>query len=174
MGSPKLVEIRRAVAGDAPALVDLQNQIYREGRWFVGDGPPTVQWLSQRLRSADPGMSLWLVAAEEAGDLCGWLELHRLAPQRMRHVATLTIAVAAVRRGQGIGSALMGRAFDWARQIGVRKVTLNVRAGNEGALRLYQRTGFVLEGRERDQVLSEAGFEDNLIMAKFLVSPGGR
>jgi ribosomal protein S18 acetylase RimI-like enzyme len=44
-----------------------------------------------------------------------------------------------------------------------------VRAGNEAAILLYKEEGFVLEGRERNQVRTREGYEDNLIMAKFLV-----
>jgi ribosomal protein S18 acetylase RimI-like enzyme len=50
----------------------------------------------------------------------------------------------------------------------VFKLQLSVRARNEAAIALYRREGFALEGRERAQILDEEGFEDNLVMAKFL------
>ena len=48
------------------------------------------------------------------------------------------------------------------------KLQLSVRAGNGAAVALYEREGFVLEGCERNQVFDDGGFEDNLLMAKFL------
>jgi ribosomal protein S18 acetylase RimI-like enzyme len=159
--------MRRAAAADVAALVDLQRQIYREERWFVGDGPPSVAALAQRLRGSNPRVSLWLVADCDRS-LCGWLELHRLPPARLDHVATLTLAVAPGWRHQGIGRALLEQGFQWAKQVGVRKITLNVRAGNDAAIGLYRAQGFELEGRERQQIRTSEGFEDNLIMARFL------
>lgn len=161
------VRVRRALAGDARALAALQRQIYQEDRWFVGDGAPPDSTLARRLRSADRTMSLWLVA-EDGRQLCGWLELHRFPPVRLRHVAGLTLAVAASRRRQGVGGSLISAGYSWAERVGVRKISLNVRASNRAALNLYRRQGFQLEGREREQIRTDGGFEDNLIMAKFL------
>lgn len=179
--APSRPTVRNARPSDARALVALQRGIYREVRWFVGDGPPGVDTLTRRLRSHDPTMSLYLVvdadeADTRAGDgpgISAWLELHRLQPERLRHVAVLTLAVASGQRRRGLGRALLRRAYRWAGRTGVRKITLNVRANNLSALTLYRSEGFELEGRERDHIRDEDGFEDNLIMAKFLGAHGG-
>jgi RimJ/RimL family protein N-acetyltransferase len=166
------LSIRRAEPGDARDLVVLQGLIYEEERWFVGDGPPTVSAMAARLRSVEPSVSLWLVAEETPGpreaQLVGWLELHRLPSARLRHVATLTVAVAPGWRRLGLGRDLLALGYDWANKVGVKKISLNVRAGNEAAIHLYRSEGFVLEGRERRQVRTRDGFEDNLIMARLL------
>ncbi len=56
----------------------------------------------------------------------------------------------------------------WARRVGVRKLRLDVRAGNEAALALYRAEGYEVEGVERDQIRDVDGFEDNIVMARFL------
>lgn len=159
--------LRPATEADAAALVRLQRAIYREGRWFVGDGPPSQEALARRLRAVDPDSSLVLVALD-GEEAAGWLELHRLPPERLRHTAMLTIAVAARWRRRGLGRRLLRRAYRWAERAGVRKLSLNVRAGNRAARALYETEGFVIEGCERDHVRTDEGFEDNVIMAKFL------
>lgn len=159
--------IRRAEARDVASLLELQSQIYREGRWFVGDGPPSQAALAQRLRALEPHLSLWLLGVK-GNRVCGWLELHRLQPMRMRHVATLTLAVSRSQRRRGVGRALLLDSYRWGCDVGVSKISLNVRAGNAAAIRLYREEGFVLEGREQRQIRTADGFEDNLIMAKFL------
>lgn len=159
--------IRTPTVADAAALAALHKGIYDEGRWFVGDGPPAVEALRQRLRLLDPARSYYLVAAQ--GDaLLGWLELHRLSPKKLAHVAVLTLAVAAPYRRRGVAGALLARAYPWAREVGVKKLQLSVRAPNGAAISLYEREGFALEGRERRQVCDAGGLEDNLLMAKFL------
>jgi ribosomal protein S18 acetylase RimI-like enzyme len=159
--------IRHARPADARELQELQASIYADGRWFVGDEPPHTFMLSRRLQRLDALESLYLVA-EYRGDLAGWLELNRLQPRRMQHVALLTIAVGAQWRRLGIGRALLRRSFSWAQQVGLHKITLNVRAGNTAAIALYEAEGFVHEGREVDQFAVDGGFEDNLVMARFL------
>lgn len=159
--------IRPATVADAAKLAGLHKGIYDEGRWFVGDGPPSTETLRGRLRLLEPSRSLYLVAAQEDG-LAGWLELHRLPPKKMHHVAVLTLAVARPYRQRGVAGRLLGQAYGWAQGVGVKKLQLNVRAHNRAALALYEREGFGLEGRERAQVCDAGVFEDNLLMAKFL------
>ncbi len=161
------VTIREARPRDARALVALQQGIYDEQRYFVGDGPPSVELLHRRLQALEPARSLYLVACR-GRELVGWLELHRLQPKRLQHVAMLTLAVAASARRQGIASRLLADSYRWAAKQGVVKLQLNVRAGNRAAIALYEREGFVCEGREARQIRTEDGFEDNLLMAKFL------
>ncbi len=157
--------IREARKDDAAALARLQEGIYADGRWFVGHTAPTESMLRHRIRELDPHDSLYLVA-EVDGHLAGWLELNRLRPQRMHHVALLTVAVGEAYRRRGAGRALLHESYDWCARVGITKITLNVRARNTPAIALYEAEGFVLEGRETAQFIVADGFEDNLIMAR--------
>jgi RimJ/RimL family protein N-acetyltransferase len=64
-------------------------------------------------------------------------------------VADFGMMVAAERRGQGIGSALLAAAVDWARAAGAHKVALQVWPANEAGIGLYRKFGFEQEGRLR-------------------------
>ena len=65
-------------------------------------------------------------------------------------------------RGQGIASSLMEALLLEGRSRGVEAFTLEVRAGNEAAIRLYEKYGFVSEGiRPR---FYDKPVEDALIM----------
>ncbi len=50
-------------------------------------------------------------------------------------------------RGRGVGSALVAAAIDWARQHDLHKLSLSVFAHNAAAIALYDKFGFVEEGR---------------------------
>lgn len=170
--------IRLAHPGDAQDIVRLMRTIYREGRFFVGDGPPLPESLARRIGTDDPSYALYLVAELRPGEgregeggagrqVGAWLELHRMQPRRMQHVAVLTVAVAPQWRRRGLGRSLLRRCYRWAADVGVAKVSLNVRAGNTAAIALYRSEGFVEEGRERGQVRTDdGGFEDNVIMGR--------
>lgn len=161
--------MRRARPADAAVLARLQEDIYGEGRWFVGDRAPSAASLRTRLQAseADPDASLWLVA-DVAGDVAGWSELHRLRPARLAHVANLTVAVAPRYRRAGWGRRLLRAGYAWAERVGVLKIRLDVRAGNSAAIALYRSEGFVEEGRERAHVRDGDDFEDNVLMARWL------
>lgn len=55
-------------------------------------------------------------------------------------------------RGAGVGRALMERALAWMDEEGVNYRFLEVRVGNEGALRFYRRFGFVPATIRLDQL----------------------
>lgn len=173
------VTYRRALAGDAMAVTRLLLGIYGEQEYFVGDGPAPERNLALRIETDDTQRTLYLVAAAHeagGGDVAGWLELHRPPARRLEHVAILTLAVAPQMRRRGVARSLLGLAYDWCEVVGVVKVSLHVRAGNDGAIALYEREGFELEGRERGQIRfgpegsGVDSYEDNLIMGKWLSS----
>ena len=73
-----------------------------------------------------------------------------------------TIAVEEDYRRQGIGRALLDAMLDYAEELKIRSVFLEVRAGNEPAKRLYESVGFKTVGRRKDYY--EQPTEDALLM----------
>ncbi|EJU01289.1 acyl-CoA N-acyltransferase, partial [Dacryopinax primogenitus] len=69
-------------------------------------------------------------------------------------------------QGLGLGTELLRwlipHAFD---QLGLHRLSLNVKASNEGGKRLYEKVGFVLEGRRRAALWEDGGWVDILEMA---------
>lgn len=65
-------------------------------------------------------------------------------------------------RAQGIGTALLQWVLAEARRLGARRATLEVRASNEGARRLYERLGFYVAGIRRSYYTDPV--EDALIL----------
>ena len=62
--------------------------------------------------------------------------------------AEIGMLVAREWRGRGVGSALMAAAIEWARGRGdIHKLSLGVFAHNAAAIALYEKFGFVEEGR---------------------------
>ncbi len=151
----------------AKQLHDLQTEIYAEQTWFVGNEAASMAKIEARIRFLDSSTSLYLIAKKQT-KICAWLELHKLRFEKMNHVANFTLAVSKHCRQQGIASQLLTEAFDWACKHNVSKLSLNVRAQNQAAINLYEKLGFELEGREKQQIKTQNGFEDNLLMAKFL------
>jgi GNAT superfamily N-acetyltransferase len=55
------------------------------------------------------------------------------------------LAVDPVAEGTGVGATLLVDGLRWLRRWGARDALVNTQEGNERSLRLYQRTGFVLQ-----------------------------
>ena len=72
------------------------------------------------------------------------------------------VAVRPEYRGRGMGTAVMHRVFAEARELGARRATLEVRASNTGARRLYERLGFYVAGTRPSYYSSPV--EDALIL----------
>jgi ribosomal-protein-alanine N-acetyltransferase len=65
-------------------------------------------------------------------------------------------------RGQGIGTALLHQVLAHARRLGAKRATLEVRASNAEARRLYERLGFYVAGTRRNYYTNPV--EDALIL----------
>ncbi len=74
-------------------------------------------------------------------------------------------------RQQGIGTALLQHVLAEARTLGARRATLEVRASNDGARRLYERLGFYVAGTRRNYYSTPV--EDALILWKEEEASGG-
>ncbi len=72
------------------------------------------------------------------------------------------IAVDPSWRRQGIASELMHKILEIAEELGLTALTLEVRAGNQPAISLYQGFGFTIQGRRK--AYYSDNHEDALIM----------
>lgn len=104
----------------------------------------------------------YYVVAEEAGVVVGYAGMSYVLDEG--HVTT--IAVAPPRRSSGIGSRLLDALIEESRRLGLSFLTLEVRESNAVARALYEKAGFVCEGRRHGYY--SAPKEDALIMTLYL------
>lgn len=118
-------------------------------------------------RKADGVSGLYLVAVID-GEIVGSADIERGRHSKDRHTANLGIALRRDSRGVGLGTAMMRTMIDWARSVGIRKLTLGVFSSNVRAVALYRRFGFTPEGRLKGQVILRRKPVDELLMALWL------
>jgi L-amino acid N-acyltransferase YncA len=160
--------IRPAAAEDAPALVALRDAVAAEGGLIAatpGERSPLEEELSRTALVSQGGLPLTL---EVAGEVAGQLLVSRRPERHYAHVGEVSIIVSNRCRGLGLGRALMEVAVEWARAVGLAKLSLAVFTGNERAIRLYRSVGFEEEGTHRAQVRLADGPRDVLVMALHL------
>jgi RimJ/RimL family protein N-acetyltransferase len=147
VGRPSLsFTVRLSVAEDADAYIELREAVAGEGRGIGAELPLDVE-RDRRVfleSIASETQSSW-VAVDDAGTVVGNLGIFLLG----YGVAEVGMMVDAGWRGRGVGSALLQCGVDWARDIGAHKVALQHWPTNEPAAALYEKFGFVEEGRLR-------------------------
>lgn len=75
--------------------------------------------------------------------------------------AGLSIELLNTYQGKGYGSEAIFWALNWAFQIaGLHRISINCFSWNSGAERLYERLGFVREGRKREVFWFDGGWGD--------------
>ena len=86
-----------------------------------------------------------------------------------QHRASIGISVVKDWRDQGVGTALMQQALDWARNNPVlTRLELEVFCENERAVHVYQKLGFEIEGRRRHAFFKHGRYIDEYMMGLLL------
>lgn len=129
--------IRRAVASDVDALLALEHSVPEAAHWSTAE---YLQILNPEKH--ETALQRWIFAAEESGELLGFIvvKLLRADGQAQAEIENLAVSLAARRRGTG--SALCAAALEACSTAGAQSTELEVRAGNRAAIGLYMRLGF--------------------------------
>jgi L-phenylalanine/L-methionine N-acetyltransferase len=161
--------IRHAEPSDAEQLARLAGAVSAEpegwlisvaGEWrSAGDERRYLKALRRYPHAAV------LVAEREDGTLVGRLSIGRDPHPASTHVADVGLMVAADARRQGVGTAMLEAAVDWAREAGVRKIELHVFPWNEAAIKLYDAFGFEREGFRKGHYRRGSDYVDAILMA---------
>lgn len=105
----------------------------------------------------------WLIA-EHNGSAIGFLYLN-WGSGRWRRVADLVMAVNDNFTGRGLGSALVIRALHVGfLYIDLERIELVVYQDNGKAIKIYEKCGFIIEGRREAQVIREGVYFDSFLM----------
>ena len=153
--------IRAHTPEDRPALRRLVLKLHEVMRQLDPDlqlGEDFLERYFEQLLAKQAGTAGCVFVAEKpGGGLVGYVVLYgRLHPPMAderadAHAWVAELYVLASHRSQGLGEALLGRAEDHARRLGVHKIELSVVAENTAARRFYKRLGY----RDRSLVMSK-------------------
>lgn len=89
--------------------------------------------------------------------------------QVLKEATLMDIGLLPSFRGQGISYYLLEHFFARCREKAIEEIWLEVRVSNQGAIHLYQQTGFELIETRKNYYPCAEGREDALIMRRLLV-----
>ena len=161
------VIVRHTEPDDHEALV----RIFSGPRTIAGTlqlpFPSAEKW-RQRL-SEPPGGMFSLVACVD-DEVVGEISLHTTPTRwRMRHVASISMAVRDDWQGKGVGTALMQAVIDLADNwLNLTRIELRVYTDNVPAIALYEKFGFEIEGTHRRLAFRNGEYVDGYSMARIV------
>lgn len=120
----------------------------------------SMPWKSEDFLEMIQRPYAYYFVAEDAGEIVGICGLIDAAGEG----EIVNVVTAPSKRRRGIARSLLKRALDQCSQLEIKDVTLEVRTGNEPAIRLYESFGFKGEGIRPN--FYEKPKEDALIMWK--------
>jgi RimJ/RimL family protein N-acetyltransferase len=162
--------IREAILDDAEKLIKHITAIATEPGSQILLWPGELQltiederkWIKSNLEAENST----LLVAEAEGQIIGVLSCKGGEQKGTRHTTTLGISIHKDWRNQGVGRTLMERAIAWAKATGViKRIQLEVTAGNASGIHLYEKLGFQKEGLRRRGMYKYGEYLDTWMMA---------
>mgnify|MGYP001565573067 FL=1 len=164
-------DITPAVWKDFGELLRVQRRIMRETEHLaVTHKDPKSSTLYALAKAILHRKRLHTFVAKDGGNIVGYISVISGKFLKVRGTAYLVMGVLASHRGRGIGTGLLACAERFARTRGVHRMELEVFENNTNAVRLYEKLGFVAEGRRREAIQTPEGYEDVIWMGKLLES----
>ena len=145
------MNIRKITENDVENFYNMMCRLDGETEFMMyepGEREATTKDLSRlkaAVNEAVMGNDLLLVA-EDGGEIAGYIWAERGKLNRIRHTAYIVVGLLERYRGQGIGTAFFEMVNDWAADNGVMRLELTVECENTAAVRLYEKSGFKIEG----------------------------
>ena len=141
-------EVRRMTMEDGAAVAEMEHQLFPDA------------WSEKAILETLGQPNTICLMAEKAGRAAGYLLAYTAADE----AEIARIAVAKELQRQGVARTLINELEALCKSGGIRKILLDVRAGNAAARTLYVKTGFVEDGiRQR---FYDNPMEDAILMSR--------
>ena len=151
-----------------PRDIDAIRHIYAQPSNFASTLQlpyPSLELWQNRLGKAHE--SFFSLVASDDSEVLGQVGVNVFAAPRRRHAANLGMAVSENARRKGVGSVLLSAAtelcYGW---LGVTRIELETYTDNIGAIGLFQKHGFVIEGTASGYALRAGALVDVHFMAR--------
>ena len=169
----RAVHLRGSTQGDGPAVLAYITALGLSTEFILShaDDLPTLEQVDGHIEMIPQGKFYSLVAIDpDSGGVVGNAS-YRFSPRvKMSHVGDLGIGVLPDWQGSGLGSLLLARSIeDMRAKPGIVRLELTVMNGNDRALRMYDRAGFVVEGhKNRSMRQPDGSYADEILMGLWI------
>ena len=163
-----MMYIRRSKIEDANKMLKMLLELDKETKFMLlepGERSTNITGIEAMINASINGDNL-LLAAEDEGEIVGFLSAQRGGARKIKHTAYIVIGIRKNFRGNGIGKKLFLELDLWAKENNVSRLELTVMCTNSIAKQLYEKNGFVVEGIKRNSIFMNGNYIDEYYMAK--------
>ncbi len=157
--------VRAVEPDDFEGIRETMSQPLAQANTLQLPMPSVEMW---RKRLADPQPDHKSLVAWLDGKIVGNAGIHPTGPSlRRRHAFAIGMAVHDAYHRRGVGSALMAAIVDLGENwMQATRLELTVYTENEGAIALYKKFGFEIEGTLRRYAMRDGVYVDSYTMAR--------
>ena len=146
--------IRKATHNDIPAITELYREQFREMAKlipdFIKEGDQSTEFIENTIQNDNSDILVY----ENDGTVVGFILLQAktrpdfdfMLPGKYCYI--MDVIVTKTHRNKGFGTALMNSAKDWAKEQNCSFINLDVLVNNHGAIKLYEKLGFIPKAQE--------------------------
>lgn len=157
--------IRQAHEEDLSGLVGAIRSALADRTYIVGETVADIVDHEDVLLRHNEVQSRLFFVATVGGDVVGWVNLSHPEAESLSHTGELTVGVIPKYRGNTIGSRLLERADDWARENEYEKLYNSVPATNERGIEWLERHDWRTEAVREDHYHIDGEYVDEVMMA---------
>lgn len=133
-----MVTCRPFRTDDGETWFQIFESVAAEGKWIGAESPVSPDWFQKVIDRYREHQDRVAFLAEVDGTPVGWITVEIMGEGS----AELGMGVLSTHRHQGVGTAMMELAIEWAMKSGVDRLSLDVFPDNEAAVGLYRKFGF--------------------------------
>ena len=163
--------IRQAEPNDARALIGLTKHVGKETNYLTF-GPEgidlTVAQEMDLIQTFAVSEKNLMLVVEVDDQIIGMGNLATFGSQKQAHVAEIGLSLIQEYWGYGIGRLLMEDLFDFAIEVDLKVITLEVVKDNQRAVKLYERFDFEIVGTLKQRLKHNCTYYDSYIMELIL------
>ncbi|APH04664.1 GNAT family N-acetyltransferase [Bacillus weihaiensis] len=160
------VRLRHAEEEDAKNIIEAVNEIITSGTYIQKERARSEKEEIEFIKEMKRLNNMYTVI-EMSGEIVGIARVIRGELEMKRHIGLFRTWMIQSAQQNGIGTEVMKYTLKWCEDHNLHKLCLTVFSSNGLAQKLYERYGFVTEGTQREQVLIDNKYEDEIFMAYF-------
>lgn len=160
-----MITVRQSTLDDAEAISACIATVARERRYLATTQGFNVDETRKFIAWLEKNGGTQIIAVDD-GSVVGWCDASPFSFEGMRHVRRIGIGLLEPYRGQGWGGKLLREVLraTFQEDTTISRVELDVFASNRAAIKLYEKNGFVIEGRQRRGWILDGIQDDRLLM----------
>ena len=167
------VTLRNLNGTDAPLFVGFFSQVADDSNYtlrYPGEPNPPQAKISERWNAAAASRDEFLLGAFNESELIGHLMFGKARGNHpwCKHVGYFAMMILKPYWGQGLGQKMLQTMFAFAGSVDVTRIEASVRVDNSHGVRLYEKSGFLIEGTRRSSFLINGTYYDEHMIAKQL------